>query len=74
MEVILGISIVVILILNIYASYLKRQIRLANEEFAEFKAQVVMVPVPRRKQSPWMPLMSISIFVLAIALFVMALR
>lgn len=61
MEVILGISIVVILILNIYAGYLKRQIRLANKEFAEFKAHVVMVPVPKRKQSPWIPLMSISI-------------
>ncbi len=74
MEVILGISIVLILILNVYASYLKRQIRVAHKEFAEFKSQVVMVPVPKRKQSPWMPLLSISIFVMAIALFVMALR
>ncbi len=74
MEVILGISIVLILILNVYASYLKRQIRVAHKEFAEFKSQVVMVPVPKRKQSPWMPLLSISIFVMAIALVVMALR
>ena len=74
MEVILGISIIVILILNIYASYLKHQIRIAHKEFAEFKAQVVIVPVPRRKPSPWMPLLSISIFLMALALCVLALR
>lgn len=74
MEVILGISVVVILVLNIYAIFLKHQIRLANKEFAEFKSQVVMVPIPKRKQSPWMPLLAISIFLLAISLFMMALR
>lgn len=74
MEVIIGISVAVIIALNIYASYLKRQIRIAHKEFAEFKSQVVMVPVPKRKPSPWMPLLSISIFLLALALFVLALR
>jgi hypothetical protein len=73
MDILLITATLGILVLWGYALYLKRQIRLAHKEFAEFKSHVVMVPVPKKKQSPWLPVLAISTLLLALALTLLAL-
>lgn len=53
---------------------LKVRLRAQEREFAEFRKSVVIVPVPKKKQSPWIPVFAISILLLALAVLLMALR
>ena len=57
-----------------YIAYLRFQITAQQREFAEYKKNVVIVPIPKKKQSPWIALFAISTLVLAIAVFILALR
>ncbi len=58
----------------VYMVYLKLQVRAQQQEFAEFKRSVVMVPLPRKKQSPWIAIFAISTLVLAVAVLLLALK
>lgn len=53
---------------------LKLRLRAQEREFAEFRQSVVMVPIPKKKQSPWIPVFAISTLLLALAVLLMALR
>lgn len=53
---------------------LKSRLRAQQREFAEYKSSVVVVPIPKKKQSPWLPVLAISTLLLAVAVFVLALR
>ncbi len=53
---------------------LKLRLRAQEREFTEFRKSVVMVPVPKKKQSPWIPVFAISTLLLALAVLLMALR
>ena len=57
-----------------YMIHLKLQIRAQQREFAEFKRSVVMVPMPKKKQSPWMAVLAVSTLILAFAVLILALR
>lgn len=54
--------------------YLKFQMRAQQQEFAEFKRSVVMVPVPKKKQSPWIAMLAVSTLILAVAVLLLALK
>lgn len=53
---------------------LKMRLRAQEREFAEFRKSVVVVPMPKKKQSPWIPVFAISTLLLALAVLLMALR
>ena len=57
-----------------YLVHLKLQIRAQQREFAEFKRSVVMVPMPKKKQSPWIAVLAMSTLILAFAVLLLALR
>lgn len=54
--------------------YLKFQMRAQQQEFVEFKRSVVMVPVPKKKQSPWIAMLAVSTLILAVAVLLLALK
>lgn len=68
------ISLMAIGLMLAYMVYLKLQVRAQQQEFAEFKRSVVMVPLPKKKQSPWIPMLAISTLILAMAVLVLALK
>ena len=57
-----------------YVFYLRLQINAQQRDFAEYKKTVVMVPMPKKKPSPWIALFAVSTFVLAVTVFSLALR
>ncbi len=57
-----------------YTAYLKFQVRAQRQEFAEFKRSVVMVPMPKKKPSPWMAVLAMSTLILALAVLLLALK
>ncbi len=68
------IALVAIGLMLAYMVYLKLQVRAQQQEFAEFKRSVVMVPLPKKKQSPWIALFAISTLILAVAVLLLALK
>lgn len=68
------IAVVAIGLMLAYMVYLKLQVRAQQQEFAEFKRSVVMVPLPKKKQSPWIALFAVSTLILAVAVLLLALK
>jgi hypothetical protein len=57
-----------------YVAYLRIQIHAQQRELAEFKRSVVMVPLPKKRHSPWITLFAISTLLLALAVLLLAMR
>ena len=53
---------------------LRVRLRSQQREFADYKSSVVIVPMPNKKQSPWIPVFAISTLILSVALLLMAVR
>ena len=53
---------------------LRLRLRAQQREFADFKSSVVIVPMPKKKQSPWIAVLAISTLILSVALLVLAVR
>lgn len=53
---------------------LRFRLRAQEKEFHEYKSSVVVVPMPKKKQSPWIAVFAISTFILSIAVLLMAIR
>ena len=53
---------------------LKMRLRAQEREFAEFRKSVVVVPMPKKKQSPWIPVFAISPLLRELPVLLMALR
>ncbi|MCS7061731.1 MAG: hypothetical protein RMN25_11280 [Anaerolineae bacterium] len=68
------IALIAVGLMAAYLVYLKLQVRAQQQEFAEFKRSVVMVPLPKKKQSPWIAVFAISTFILALAVLLLALK
>ncbi len=68
------IALIVIGLMLAYMVYLKLQVRAQQQQFAEFKRGVVMVPLPKKKQSPWIAIFAISTLILAVAVLLLALK
>lgn len=68
------IALIAIGLMLTYMVYLKFQMRAQQQEFAEFKRSVVMVPVPKKKQSPWIAMLAVSTLILAVAVLLLALK
>jgi hypothetical protein len=65
---------IAIVVMAGYVAYLKMQIHAQQREFAEFKKNVMIVPLPRKKQSPWIAVLAVSTLLLAFAFLLLALR
>lgn len=68
------ITLVAIGLMLAYTVYLKWQMRAQQQEFAEFKRSVVMLPLPKKKQSPWVAMLAVSTLILAVAVLLLALK
>lgn len=64
----------VVVLLLVQLVVLRLRLRAQEREFAEFKRSMVVVPIPKKKQSPWIAVFAVSTLILALAVFVMALR
>jgi Ca2+/H+ antiporter len=65
---------VILALAVVYVAYLRLQLQAHQREFTEFKKSIVIVPLPKKKQSPWIALFAVSTLLLACAVLLLALR